>query len=190
MEKRRGKWKVRHCAACDAEFEGHWDGLCDKCWSYLERGKRISERIEGMTNTEDEIVSVGINRLLDPPSYKLAEREGLNGLREAPEEFWRLLGKLADFQVVWRQDAQNFLLDEPEVTFPGAERWNTSLGDAKAVTLRRRKLETFRQLVVAMSRYARAIYEDGYSSGSSLLLRIASGELTVAEMEENETRRK
>lgn len=190
MEKRRGKWKARHCAACDAEFEGYWDGLCDKCWSYLERGKRISERIEEMTDTEDEIVSVGINRLLDPPTYKLAEREGLKGLREAPEEFWRLVGELADFQITWKEYAQNLLDDEPEVTFPGEDHWSRTIGDRKAVTLRRRKLETFRKFVVAMSRYARAIYEDGYTSGSSLLLKIASGELTVAEMEENEVRRK
>ena len=189
--KKANRRKPVVCVLCEKEeAETKNDsGVCSACLRSYMVGKAYERYHENLKSSEEEIVA----RIPNYPSfsrgYALERSEveklyGGDGYLHEDSELGKAVLALADITPTRKND--------PDVTVmfgPGRENSHDYREDAYAVGSRL-TFATLQKVFVLLNRVLHNQYREGYRDGQSVITSLASGAMTVDQLNEYETKRK
>lgn len=177
------------CVLCELEETKNDSGVCSRCTRSYMIGRAYERYHEDLKSSGEQIVG----RIPHYPSfsrgYALEHREvvklyGDDGHLFEDSELGKAVIALADIAPTRRND--------PDVTVmfaPGKEKNHDYREDAYAVGSRF-TFAALQKVFVLLNRVLHNEYREGYRDGQSVITSLASGSMTVEQLNEYETKRK
>lgn len=188
------KRKAVQCALCKNKETKHESGICDQCVLEWQHGRKTLEQQQLPGAAHAHLVNVTELAMAAPTAHRLYReqvktRDIFHLLRDATEKLLALVNaKPIDRRLVTHNDNELTIgLDCEEMMAARIPRYPTTyawyvIDDNKAAAL-----NDFSRVLNLLTASA---YADGYAEGNSLIVRLASGALTVDQLNKEELRRK
>ena len=180
------------CVLCEREMTYEASGVCRGCRGVYEAGKRFRGKFGG---EEAELVSVKLNRQLDPPSRAFGRkedqrRESYTWPDRPIDSLMRAAMQMAGGSINWASYAPNvYAKDAPAAISVENLPHESATGDPKAIVAPPNKIEPIRAFFQALVDVLQENYEEGFNAGNSMIVRLANGDLSINQLEDRSTRK-
>lgn len=177
----------RKAVACPLCGKENWEdnGVCNACWSLWKAGKNLADRF----GSDGDMAAVQLAGDLFSPSYTLGrkrkERDAVYGWGQWRNSLGKAILALAGVKMTERYES--IAPSTATIDVAREAKGSTSYGTSQ-IMLPARNVEALGDLYQIVVDALAAAYDEGYSSGSSLLVRLADGDLTVAQLDDKAAR--